>query len=251
MNTHLRRNRAIILFAGTILSIVLGVSLRSTPVGHAIIEQLAAQTAPVVAPSPSPSPMGHDAASGLLNVPPNTAPEVSPAPPASESFPAPPVSVAVPSGQPELPRIPQTMVNVGVGQGSTGLIHGGDPVCAGSCTVVWIACFQGGFTGSTVELCGTENTDLGLTFTWSDGHVGSTNTVTYSAIGTFYMSVSVTEAYQGHTYFAGSGNRVPVIVEASAPVITPAVPSPTATPASPPSPAPAPVPTAESTPPIA
>lgn len=71
MNTHLRRNRAIILFTGVALSIVLGVSLRSTPVGHAIIVQLESQISSTITPipTPSPSPVTQRAGDGVIAEP--------------------------------------------------------------------------------------------------------------------------------------------------------------------------------------
>lgn len=69
MNTHLRRNRAIIQIAGIALSVVLGVSLRSTPVGHAIIVQLESQISTITPAVPSPSPVAHRAGDGVIAAP--------------------------------------------------------------------------------------------------------------------------------------------------------------------------------------
>jgi len=162
-------------------------------------------------PSPSPIPTIVPDPSPVPTIAPAPAPVQTPAPPTVEPFPVqeqpspvpPPVGVAAP---PPPPPIPATMVTVGI-QSSTGVVRLVDPTTGGPecnsttpCTIIWIAYFQGGFTGATPV------------FTWNDGTVGATNPVTYSTPGTFKVTVSVTETVNGHTYGAGSTNGVPVLV---------------------------------------
>lgn len=197
------------------------VLLGGTPVAQSVNTYLVALTGGTVSPSPSPSPVvAHDAASNLLLpspspvVVPTAVPTAVPAPvpPPVESFPVAAAPVAPPVGQPTLPPMPSTMVTVSIGSASGAQLLGSGPLCAGTCTIDWSACFQGGFTGSRVQLCGAQNTDPSLTFTWSDGHVGPVNSVTYSTPGKTVITVRVSESYQGHTYAAGSANAVPVTV---------------------------------------
>lgn len=249
-NAHIRNAGIGVVVAGMLFG--LGFAGTRTTVGGAVTRYLVA-TVIHSERSPSPSPVvGHDAATGALTDPTPT-PVASPEPtqlaqPTNEPFPAAPAPVAPAPGQPIPPRIPETMVNVGVTSISPPLPD--RPTCQVGCgadsipintTIVWAACFQGGFTGSTVELCGTENTDPGLTFTWADGHVGSTDPVTYSTGGSYRVTVSVTETYNGHIYAAGSNNSVPITVYIPTPIPSP-IPSPL------PSPLPSPVPSPSPTP---
>lgn len=213
-----KRNRAIIVLAGTALAFVLGLGLRSTPTGQIVaqyVETSIAQIALAPSPSPSPSPVPAFEAGVVAVTPPVivpvTPPVVEPTAPPVEKFPN-PAPVIVTPGQPAPPALPQTMVTVSTGSPMPSDVNTGGILCKAPCTVDWRACFQGGFTGSLIQLCGPALTDPTLTFTWSDGAVGPVHIATYTSAGTFKVTVSVTESYQGHIYAAGSANAVPVTV---------------------------------------
>jgi hypothetical protein len=183
-----------------------------TAVGHAVARYVVTTVDDVLAiPSPSPVPVVVPDPSPVPTLAP-APPVETPAPPIVEPFPQPvqPSPIPPPVGnapaQPQPSPIPVTMVTVGI-QSSTGVVRMVDPDTGGPecnsatpCTIVWVAYFQGGFAGATPV------------FTWNDGVVGATNSVTYSTPGTPHVTVSVVEVVNGHTYGAGSANGVPVLV---------------------------------------
>lgn len=192
----------------------------------------------VAAPSPSPTlapVVANNAASGLLTAPspaPTASPVQVPAPPVDQQFPSDPAALgypapaATPAQQQQVsvqapaaptaapapapaPAIPATMCTIGVN--SVGGVSSnpnpyfdvstGGYKAAGSLTVVWQAYFQGGFNGAQPS------------FTWSDGHTGATDSVTY-APGAYKPGISLTcrETYNGVGYAAGSGVGVTITV---------------------------------------
>jgi hypothetical protein len=210
------RNRAIVLAGLAAFVFGLGLSLL-TPTGKVIaqyVETTVAQIATPPSPSPSPVPAFEAGVVTVTPAPiatPVTPPVIAPTAPPVENFPN-PAPVIVTPGQPAPPPLPQTMVTVSTGSTMPSDVNTGGIICKAPCTIDWRACFQGGFTGSLVQLCGPSLTDPTLTFTWSDGAVGPVHIATYTSAGTFKVTVSVTEAYQGHIYAAGSANAVPVTV---------------------------------------
>lgn len=209
MNKHLGRIAVAVVAIGALAG--LGALGARTAVGHAVARYVVMTVDDVLAiPSPSPVPVVIPDPSPVPTVAPP--PVETPAPPTVEPFPVavqpspnPPPVGNVPA-PPEPSPIPTTMVTVGI-QSSSGVVRlvdpdTGGPECdsAAPCTIVWVAYFQGGFAG------------VAPVFTWNDGKVGATNSVTYSTPGTSRVTVSVIEVVNGHTYGAGSANGVAVLV---------------------------------------
>lgn len=102
-----------------------------------------------------------------------------------------PVVVAAPVAATPAPVfVPTAMVSMGIQDAGTSTfdVNTGGRLCVGPCTITWIAYFQGGFPG------------VAPAFTWSDGHVGVTDVVIYSASGVYPINVIVQETVNGHTY---------------------------------------------------
>ncbi|MHB8689022.1 MAG: hypothetical protein ACYDB4_17810 [Candidatus Dormibacteraceae bacterium] len=119
------------------------------------------------------------------------------------SFPTDPVQLGHPAGT----QVPDTRCGMGIDtinghnpnayfDVSTGGYKGTGPL-----SVTWHAYFQGGFNGAIP------------TFTWSDGHLGTTSTVTYTKPGTYGMRCTAKQVRDGVTYAVDSrGAGIPITV---------------------------------------
>ncbi len=166
---------------------------------------------PVPIPSPTPA-QGAAPAPALVVVVPT--PDLSTPPAGPTAFPTdpaalgnvPPPAVQAPAGATPAPPpvIPVTLCTIGTHADSAGstqvMAATGGPGGPAPLTITYSAYFQGGFVG------------VSPTFTWGDGHVGQSNTVTYTTPGTYYLKLSCSEVYNGVTYAAGNANSVPITV---------------------------------------
>jgi hypothetical protein len=144
----------------------------------------------VTAPLPSPTPV--DVPSPIPT--PTDVPTIAPVPPTQapieppKSFPQNPEPIQTP-GQPTV-AVPQALVTISAN------VEGDQHCpCPAPLTIEWLGIFQGGFSGVTPI------------FTWSDGHVGSSDTITYTTPGNYHSpSVKVTEIVNGVTYEMTAAN---------------------------------------------